>query len=211
MIVQTIEVVAKIKNSNREDVESQFKIIGEVNDGFIIELPEAEKFEEGKKTYQIPAEFSELELFIYCNESGGGMQKRGDATIICGLSGRPLNPFWKSSPNGVYAYFLVPVEIVTVICDRRNISTITIESHRIIRENDIAWLRTKQIWKGLFKNLGKKEFDERNYPLYGKDRISRKRRGYERSQKIARRFGNAARAAFKKSNCYHCSHLHYVQ
>jgi len=138
-------------------------------------------------TYEIPWELGDATLLINVAERGGGWTKTGSGTVVCGLSGKPLWPYYVPRRGHLacetHAYFCVPSAVVTITGYRRD-NTVMIEEHRIIHTHhtDAALIESEKLWEGELEEL----------------------------PKTFSRFKAAAEAAYKKGNCYHCRHVHYA-
>ncbi len=176
-----MKIVARVNWENAILVES-LKARGInaklVRKGVIIELPVAPE-----NKYEIPVDVFAAVLLIDCEESGGGMTNTGSGTIICGLSGKTLRPYYvpKGYCNSIHAHFAVPEAVVTITGYRKD-SNIKIEEYRIVREDHVAYIKTREIWSGELEALP--------------DTFSN--------------FRAAAEAASQKGNCYHCRCVHYA-
>jgi hypothetical protein len=185
-----MKVTAKIKGENQSlvDILTQRDITAKlVKGGVIVELPVRKKELLNKSdTYEIPAEMNDATLIIDITEEGGGMTNIGSGTIICGLSGKALRPYYVPRGGhracGIHAYFSVPNAVVSVTGYRRD-DNVTIEEHRIIRDGNVARIESKELWSGELETLP--------------DSFSR--------------FRAAAEAANVKGHCYHCRHIHFAQ
>jgi len=186
-----IEITAKIKGEKT----SLFELLKHkglsarmVKGGIVVELPVSYgEF----KTYTIPDDLKghEFGLFIDVAEEGGGKSNTGDATIVCGLSGKALKPYYVPGGGhlscGIHAYFAVPEAVVTVNADRHHDDVrISINRHEIQRtaNNGIAYIRSKKLWSGQPDEL----------------------------PNAFMRYEDAVNAAVAKSGCYHCRHAHYT-
>jgi hypothetical protein len=137
----------------------------------------------------VPAELNEVSevttLVIEVTEHGGGMTKTGSGTVVCGLSGQALRPYYVPRSGhlacGTHAYFSVPEAVVTVTGDYPD-DTVTIEAHKIVRDGNVAWIESKRLWSGQLEEL----------------------------PKLFERFRAAAEAAIEKSTCYHCRCVHFA-
>ena len=128
-------------------------------------------------------------LFLRCEERGGGRTASGKAQIICGLSGKPLNPFHVfSNPRGkffaekAHAIFSVP-ESVTMISFYRGSKNLNIRnfSLRMVHTRRYV-IHESKIWSGKIED----------FPVeLGK-------------------YSNAVAAAVAKASCYHCREPHYI-
>ena len=157
-----------------------------VKGGVIVELPARKKSWSDPDIYEIPTEVNSSTLFIDATENGGGMTNTGSGTIVCGLSGKALRPYYVSRGGhlacGTHAHFSVPNAAVTVTgyrCD----DEVTIEEHKICRDGNIARIESKLLWSGNVKML----------------------------PESLSRFRAAAEAAREKGNCYHCRHTHFAE
>ena len=185
-----MKLVAKIQSEDQSIVDAltQRGITAKlVRGGVVVELP-ARKKESGSNpdTYEVPAEVNGATLFIDCAEEGGGMTNTGSGTIVCGLSGKALRPYYVPRGGhlacGTHAYFSVPNAVVTVTGYRRD-TNITIEEHRIGRDGNVARIESKKLWSGELEAL----------------------------PETFNRFQAAAEAASTKGNCYHCRCVHFAE
>lgn len=182
-----MKIVARI-NGERQDLVNSLTQRGIkvklVKRGVIVELPEKDG------NYELPPEVAKEinggKLFIDTTEHGGGATNTGSGTVVCGLSGKPLRPYYVPRSGhlacGTHAYFSVPEAIVTVTGYRRD-TNITIEEHRIIHEGNTSRIETKTLWSGELEVLP----DSFN------------------------RFQAVAEAASAKGNCYHCRDVHFFE
>ena len=110
-----MKIVAKVSGENIQLV----KTLNErgisaklVKNGVIVELPKVLGSNPEDLKFSIPQEVKGSQFFIDCYEHGGGMTNTGFGTIVCGLSGKKLKPYYvpKSGnlSNGVHAYFSIP-------------------------------------------------------------------------------------------------------
>jgi len=178
---------------NREDPELVETLLQRgvksrlVKGGVIVELPALREPADGYDgEYRIPKQAAGFMLFIDIVESGGGRTNSGSGIVVCGVSGKPLRPYYIHQhgklANGIHARFAVSTAVVT-ITGYRHESRITIRKHEIIREGEIARIKTIMIWE-----------DDLNL-LPGK-------------------FSNflaAGKAAVEKGNCYHCREVHFAR
>lgn len=154
-----------------------------VKGGIIVELA-GRRDQEGHTHFVIPGEIAGATLLIEATEHGGGYTNTGGATVVCGLSGKPLRPYYVPRGGhlacGTHGYFSVPGAVVTVVGYRRS-DNVTIEEHRIRQVGEIAWIESKQLWSGDIHEL----------------------------PELFSRYQAAAEAANMKANCYHCRCLHF--
>ncbi len=155
-----------------------------VKGGVIVELPVSKKGSRNDPdTYKIPAEVAGATLLINVTEHGGGGIGRG--TVVCGLSGAALRPYYVprggSLNDGTHAHFAVYSNVVTITGYRFNYN-VTIEEHWIVRDGNTARIESKTFWSGDLKVL----------------------------PELFIRFKAAARAATNKGNCLHCRSVHYA-
>jgi hypothetical protein len=185
-----MKITARINGESQPTVEtlSQRSIIAKlVKGGVIVELPARKKESwNDPDTYEVPAEVNGAMLFLDVAEKGGGMTNTGSGTVVCGLSGKALRPYYTPRGGhlacGTHAYFSVPNSVVTVTGYRRD-TNITIQEHRIIRESNIARIESKKLWSGELEVLPE-SFTQ---------------------------FQAAAEAASRKGNCYHCRCVHFSE
>lgn len=226
-----MKLVARINGESQQVVESLKPVCASVKlvrGGIIAELKELRNGSGQFCGYQLPEQLNGAKLFIDCSEHGGGMTNTGSGTVVCGMSGKALRPYYCPRGGhlacGVHAYFSVPETVVTVTGYRRD-TKVTIEEHRIsvTPENcspRVARIATKQLWSGeapaiewtclscgaVFTDTCPDEHDrEDGSKCYGEPHRS----------KLALpesfdRFQRAAQAARTKGNCYHCRCVHYA-
>ncbi|MDD3487516.1 MAG: hypothetical protein PHF35_04050 [Candidatus Moranbacteria bacterium] len=182
-----MKIVAKVSGEKPELV----KVLGQheikaklVKGGVVVELPERDRENwNDPQTFDVPAEVNGATLFIDVAEEGGGMTNTGSGTVVCGLSGKALRPYYvpKGYCNADHAYFSVPGSVITITGYRRD-DNVTIREHKIVREGNMARIDTEVLWEGELEFLPN---------LYG-------------------RYREAAEAAHRKGNCYHCRCVHYA-
>jgi hypothetical protein len=140
----------------------------------------------------VSVDFKALPVDAACalilSEAGGGYTTHGYATIVCGLHGERLIPFYslQGYANAVHAKFSANKAIM-VMADRDR------ESREIIvfkvSVEEMARFSFEQLWE-----VTTNTFDLVNQiPAKVKD------------------FSEAIIAASDKAGCYHCRHVHYVQ
>lgn len=189
-----------------------------VRKGIIVELPASAPF-----TYWVLKEVGKAKLFIDVTEQGGGMTHTGDAVVVCGMSGKALRPYFIPRGGhlacGEHAFFAVPNTCVTVTGYRRD-ATIVIAEHRVVREDQIARITSKQLWVGeaneaewkcpechrvVFDDVMEGHTRADGEPCFGTPTHARLTlpNSFER-------FQSAAMAARAKADCYHCRHVHYA-
>jgi hypothetical protein len=201
-----MNVVIKINNEKFRtvDLNDQGFKTKRVNGGVIVELPKKEK--------NIPARIPDDSSFlIFCTEKGDG--DKGISQIVCGLSGKPLRPYY--IPRTIFeedhAFFSIPEALITVHGEKKN-AYVTINEHRLSVQNGTAKVVSKVLWKGygntvLWKcECGKVLRDPEKHPGC---RIIKK---YKLSlPKWLDRFQNAAIAAREKALSENCREPHYYQ
>lgn len=154
-----------------------------IRGGTIIYLPE-----NNEGSYLLPSnlpENVEKIFFVEATEDGGGMTNTGYATVVCGLAGKMLKPYFTPRgghlSNGTHGYFSVPKGIVTVDSSKKE-EMVSIQKHLINVSKETVSLKTEEIWSGYPKEL----------PIY------------------LEKYKAAVDAAYEKANCYHCRCLHYA-
>lgn len=192
-----MKIKAKINGENQPLVDALTKrgITAKlVKGGVIIELPliplrKNKSWSDPDTYYEILPEVKEVNsamLLIEITESGGGMTNTGSGRVVCGLSGKALRPYYVPRSGhlacGTHAYFSVPNAVVTITGYRRS-NEVMIEEHRIVRDGNVAWIESKELWSGDLEVL----------------------------PEFFNRFQAAAKAAKAKGNCYHCRCLHFAQ
>ncbi|MEI7498359.1 MAG: hypothetical protein WCK11_03695 [Candidatus Falkowbacteria bacterium] len=158
-----------------------------VRGGLIIELRTEKKIQATDRDhYVLPELLKNARLFIDVVEWGGKSSENGCGTVVCGLRGSQLRPYYTSKesyvkPCGVHAHFAVPLTVVTVTCSSVNV--ILIEVHKIYYTRTIAWIGSQIIWSGRFENIPQKHAQ----------------------------FRLAAEAAMAKANCPNCVCVHFAE
>lgn len=182
-----MKVTARINGENLKLVEklNQRGITAKlVKGGVIVELPAIDKNSWNPETYEIPSEVNGGMLFLDLVEEGGGMTHTGSSTVVCGLSGKALRPYYVPRGGhlscGTHAFFSVPNAVITVEADRQD-DNVVIKEHRIVCDDNVARIKGKKIWTGALNEL----------------------------PKIFSHFQKAAEAAIQKANCYHCREPHF--
>jgi len=144
--------------------------------GIIVRIPQSG---------EIPSEAKDSPLVIECTEHGGGKTNTGEATVVCGLSGKALEPFFVPKKgklaNVIHAYFSVKSCVVSVHADRVS-QVVTITRHEIVRKGDNATIEDEVLWKGVITQL----------------------------PEIYTKYSNAAWAAMQKAQTYHCRTVFYA-
>lgn len=184
-----MKITARVNGENQQLVNdlTQRGIVAKlVKGGVIIELPKRENGSyKDPGTFDIPEEVGDAQLSIGVSESGGGMTNTGSGNVVCGLSGKPLRPYYVPKgghlANETHAYFSVPNAVVTVTGYRRD-DEVVIEEFRIVRDGNVAKIESKTIWSGDLDDLPK-SFSH---------------------------YADAAKAAHRKANCYHCRCVHFA-
>jgi len=180
-----MKIVAKI---DREDRDLAERMRGKGLEARVIRGRTLIELNKTGNVYDIPVEVKSQNptLMIDCSECGGGMTNTGNSTIVCGLSGKKLRPYYVPRgghlANGNHAYFAVPSMVVTISGYRQDY-VVTIEEHAIIVNGSRAHIKSSIIWSDEVDNL----------PNY------------------LDRYREAAYAAYEKSNCYHCRCVHYAE
>ncbi|MBN1325962.1 hypothetical protein JW977_03195 [Candidatus Falkowbacteria bacterium] len=185
-----MKITARINGENQSlvDTLTQRGITAKlVKGGVIVELPTRKKESwNDPDTYEVPVEVNGATLFLDVAEEGGGMTNTGSGTVVCGLSGKALRPYYVPRGGhlacGTHAYFSVPNAVVTVTGYRRD-ENVTIEEHRIVRDGNVARIKSKKLWCGELEVL----------------------------PESFNRFQAAAEAASTKGNCYHCRCVHFAE
>jgi len=186
-----MKITARINGENQSlvDTLTQRGITAKlVKGGVIVELPARKKESwNDPDTYEVPAEVNGATLFLDVAEEGGGMTSTGSGTVVCGLSGKALRPYYVPRGGhlacGTHAYFSVPNAVVTVTGYRHD-DNVTIEESRIVRDGgNVARIESKKLWSGELEEL----------------------------PETFSRFRAAAVAAREKSNCYHCRCVHFAE
>jgi hypothetical protein len=180
-----MQIKAKLKGENQTLVQTLTErgIVAKlVNNGVIAELQEVGG---SFKEYEIPEELDDATLCIDIAEEGGARTNTGSGTIVCGLAGERLRPYYV--PRGgdracrTHAHFSLPRAVVTVTGYRQD-DTIRIQGYEIVREGRVARIESREIWSGELETL----------------------------PNSFSRFRSAAEAANLKGHCYHCRHPHFA-
>lgn len=179
-----MKLVARV---NREDAQllETLKYYGIparlVRGAVIAELPYAPKGIDAQ-IYNIPTYLDDASLFIDIEEEGGGMTNTGVASIVCGMSGKPLKPYFvpRGYSNAVHAHFSVNGNVVRITANRAD-DHISIVHFWIKVKGNEAEIQYRELWYGYYQDL---PIAFRNYQA-------------------------AVDAAITKAYCYHCRHVHY--
>ena len=154
-----------------------------ITNGISIELPKKTE----SKIYTMPTECNVDDLCINVAEEGGCTEDGGFSIIVCGRKGKALKPYRittkEETKNGEHALFSV-LQSVATVRGRYGDDYVIIETHDIkVNKNGEVRIKTRLKWEGNLKNL----------PIF------------------VLSYRKAAKAAYEKSNCYNCNHVHYVQ
>ncbi|MDD4937762.1 MAG: hypothetical protein PHX34_01975 [Candidatus Shapirobacteria bacterium] len=127
--------------------------------------------------YRIPKEiygFS-FSLQIEVAEEGGGYTHTGFSTIVCGLSGKKLKPYFMPRYGDLacekHAFFSVPMSVVLVKGDRAK-EEVEITKHSIVCINQTVRVEESLIWKGQFDRLPKRYQQYKGAVNAAKDKCS---------------------------------------
>lgn len=128
-----------------------------VDKATLIDLPPVVD-KEGCRAFRLPKEAANALLFLDCSESADEGDGRPFATVVCGLSGKALKPYYESRGRGKkykrYARFSVPQAIVTV---RSWDNKISIMKHRVeVVRPQTAQVFSFVIWNGKLESLPRK-------------------------------------------------------
>jgi len=182
------EIIAKMSYSKGlfdELIENGFKVKA-VKGGLIVNFnPVSEEDDNNVFCIPQPLLMRDYNLLLNISENGGALESTGKATIVCGLSGRPLIPYYiPSGPSvcGNHAYFSIPNNAITV-SSYKNSYDIMIAKHQIVTSKKRATIETTSLWYGQMDDLLPDCFQD---------------------------FQAAATAARAKANCYHCREPHFV-
>jgi hypothetical protein len=140
---------------------------------------------DNQEEYWIPEELEEPIFLLHAAEEGGGQRRTGRSTIVCGLSGKALKPYYIRAGSakicGEHAYFTVPNGLVTVSGYRQDRS-VAIREHTILIHKGIAKINTSILWDGERQAIPRSLSD----------------------------FWDAAQAAEDKCQCQSCRDVHYA-
>lgn len=222
-----MKIVARMNGEDSALVESlnQQGITAKlVRNAVIVELPRIDDTAYGaSKGCKVPAEVNGAMLFIDCTEYGGGMTNTGSGTVVCGLSGKSLRPYYiprgGHRAGGTHAYFSVPNAVVTVTGYRRD-TGVTIQEHRIVRDGDVARIQSTELWSGEAPVIEWKcsrcdtVFTEGCPEKHNRSSDGSSCWGTPRQTKLDLpetfdRYQAAAMAARRKGSCYHCRCVHF--
>lgn len=125
------------------------------------------------------------ELRVNITEHGGGYTSTGWATIVCGLKGERLKPYFIPTRGhlacGDHAFFSLRGKFVVVEANRKT-TTVSIKYISPEMVNGKAKIIADKIWEGMLEELP---------DLYSC-------------------FKEAATAALNKARCYHCRSPFYI-
>ena len=191
-----MHVVARVKDGDAALVtalEAQGFAARTVKGGVIIELAVVN----GKdpEPFSVPDQVNGGPLLFQCVESGGhDGNGTAEATIICGLSGKMLRPFWiprSGRECDVHARFSVPEKVVVITAwhegldneSRIKRSYFVVTKHEVSTEDGQATVKSQMLFKGsLVAHL----------------------------PGSLKKFADAVEAALAKAECQHCSEPHYA-
>jgi len=93
-------------------------------------------------------------------EEGGSTKHGGNATIICGMKGQALHPYWvfkKAGPsNGIHAHFSVSYDVVLVNASQDcHGEKISLTQCSIAQNGNKCWIEKKELWTGQPNKLPK--------------------------------------------------------
>jgi hypothetical protein len=227
-----VKIIAKVPGENQSLVKALTErgIAAKlVRNGVIIELQCRQNGSgDSPDLYELPPEANSAILHLDVTEEGGGMTNTGSGTVVCGMSGKSLRPYFTprsgSLACGKHAYFSVPNCCVT-ITGYRGSNAIVVNEHRIIVApgsdgGQVARIETEELWHGeaptrewKCASCGVTFVEER--PDKHNDPDGSACYGSPVRNKLAlpqlfNRFQAAAMAAHDKSNCYHCREVHYA-
>jgi hypothetical protein len=178
-----MRVKARINGKNQllVDALSQDGIIAKpVKGGIIVELPALND----PDVYEVPVEVSDAVLYLDLTEHGGSRINAGSGTVVCGLSGKPLRPYYVPRRGhlacNAHAYFCVPN--AATVTGYRN-GKVKIEEHRIVRDGNMALIESTKLWYGEWMML----------------------------PETFSRFRAVVQAAIIKAKCYHCQCVHFAR
>jgi hypothetical protein len=123
----------------------------------LIDLPPVVD-KEGCRAFRLPKEVAGALLFLDCSEVAGEVDGRLFATVVCGLSGKPLRPYYESRGKGKkykrYARFSAPQTIVTV---QGKDNQVSIMKHRVeMVQSQTAQIVSFRIWNGNPESMPRK-------------------------------------------------------
>jgi hypothetical protein len=181
--VSVVKVVARRAGEDAalaEDLRAKGLRAKLVRGAVVVDLP---KSDGDRGYYDIPPGLGGSTFLIDVAEEGGAFTKTGHARVVCGVSGKPLRPYYMPRnghlANGQHAFFSVPEQVITVSANKENIK---ITRHVLSEVGDRVGMESEEIWSGRQEELPE---------TFGK-------------------YAAAVEAAAKKASCYHCRHAHYV-
>jgi len=176
-----MEVIAKLKKGGKDLVnllEKEEMIQAKlIKTGVLVPLS-ANK--EGIYTIPLSIRDKKPYIFLSLEESGGNNGGIGFGQIVCGNEGERLRPFYVKNSVGRFNV----TDKAAVVCAHSGnggVTSLTIETHRIQRNNSNVVIKKNQVWRGKNSKL----------------------------PKYLSQFERAAEAAVRKSKCSGCKHLHF--
>lgn len=147
-----MKVIAKIPGENKEILDKFLKM-GEnarlVKGCVLIELKNSD---EDKNLFMLPKDVGNMLLLIDLCETGGQRGNKGEAQIVCGLSGKTLKPYFVPKKfmkgNEEHAKFSVPTAVITVNAIKDE--TIIISKYTISKGDTVVRLQKDILWEGMF-------------------------------------------------------------
>lgn len=171
-------ILAQLWDQGAEDVE-----VHETRTGVVVDLPQVEG-QDG--VFQMPSCVNGQPPLIQIAEEGGGLGEIGQATIICGFSGKALRPFFVGrEQDDPHALFSVPGGIVVI--ELRLSSTgsrVRVQSREVVKDEAerLARIVAKTLYQG----------------------------SLEAFPESLIRYRPAVDAALAKAQCQRCSHAHFI-
>jgi len=132
--------------------------------------------------YLMPPGLESAEVLIEAAESGGSGAHNGQATVVCGLSGKRMRPYFKPTEGEVSGYFAAPVGLCIIQATSIGSQPPTLEGSELTvkRTTEGALLQRRQLFH-------KKAEPGADWGVYA----------------------TAVKAAVLKVRCRGCRHLHY--
>ncbi|OGL69452.1 hypothetical protein A3D60_03205 [Candidatus Uhrbacteria bacterium RIFCSPHIGHO2_02_FULL_47_29] len=111
----------------------------------IVTLQSAPGFADGMCAVTIPDQLGDFGLRIEISETWQGSETHSTASVVCGLSGKALRPFFRGRGDG---WFSVP-NACTVITAWHPNGDVMIAIHFIFRMENTALIGHHALWRGI--------------------------------------------------------------
>lgn len=177
------------------------------------------------ETFFVPRELVGRKIFIDCSEFGGATTLGGEGTVVCGLSGKPLSPYYRfkikvgeeALGRITQAKFSVPGSVISILARSRD-ERVLVQRNDVLIEDETATLKKTVLWDGspviaeaVCPICGKYFFEYPSSHLNNKEncwgRPSLRKILVSSNVSI---YHDAIIAAMNKARCVYCRCCHYV-